>query len=94
MKAGIAEIAGLKIIGDPDMSLIAFGSDDFDIHVLGDELNLMGWHFDRQQFPDCLHLTVSQVHEGVAEEFLADLRKAVTSPGGTTAAALAVLDTP
>ena len=82
LKAGIAEIAGLKIIGDPDMSLIAFGSDDFDIHVLGDELNLMGWHFDRQQFPDCLHLTVSQVHEGVAEEFLADLCKAVEKVTG------------
>ena len=82
LKKGIAAVEGLQIIGDPDMSLIAFGSNEFDIHVLGDELNIMGWHFDRQQFPDCLHLTVSQVHEGVAEEFLADLKTAVEKVTG------------
>lgn len=82
LKKGISEIPGLKIIGDPDMSLIAFGSDVFDIHVLGDELNMLGWHFDRQQFPDSLHLTVSQVHEEVAFDFLADLKQAVEKVTG------------
>lgn len=77
LKAGIAAIPELKIIGDPDMSIIAFGSDKLNVHVLGDELHLMGWHFDRQQMPDSLHLTVSQVHADVADEFLTDLAKAV-----------------
>jgi sphinganine-1-phosphate aldolase len=77
IKAGVMAIPGLKIVGDPDMSILAFTSDQFDIHVLGDELHLMGWHFDRQQMPNSLHLTVSQIHADVADEFLADLERAV-----------------
>ncbi|MEM6270000.1 MAG: aspartate aminotransferase family protein [Bacteroidota bacterium] len=77
IKAGIEAVPELQVLGDPDMSLIAFGSEQLDIYALGDELNLMGWHFDRQQFPASLHLTVSQVHYGLVDEFLADLQVAV-----------------
>ncbi|MEM7036809.1 MAG: aspartate aminotransferase family protein [Bacteroidota bacterium] len=77
IRAGIEAIDGLDIVGNPDMSLLAFGSEEFDIYALGDELNMMGWHFDRQQFPASLHLTVSQVHADVVDEFLADLDVAV-----------------
>lgn len=77
IKAGIAAIPGLNVIGDPDMSIVAFSSDRHNIHVLGDELRILGWHFDRQQLPDSLHLTISQVHADVADEFLADLHRVV-----------------
>jgi sphinganine-1-phosphate aldolase len=77
IRAGIEAIPELHIIGDPDMSILAFGSEKLNIHVLGDELHLMGWHFDRQQMPDSLHLTISQIHFDVADAFLADLQKAV-----------------
>lgn len=77
IKAGIESIPGLKIIGEPQASLLAFASDEFDIFAVGDELNLRGWHFDRQQSPNSLHLTVSQIHRDKAEPFLADLRDAV-----------------
>jgi sphinganine-1-phosphate aldolase len=77
IKAGIAAIPSLSVIGDPDMSIVAFRSDSLNIHVLGDELHMMGWHFDRQQLPDSLHLTISQVHADVADDFLVDLQKAV-----------------
>ncbi len=77
IKAGINAIPGLHIVGDPDMSILAFTSDTFDIHVLGDELHMRGWHFDRQQLPNSLHLTISQVHADVAEDFLTDLQACV-----------------
>lgn len=77
IRDGILRIPELKLIAEPDMSLIAFGSDSLNIYALGDELNLMGWHFDRQQLPASLHLTVSQVHAEVADEFLSDLETAV-----------------
>lgn len=77
IRAGIESIPGLKIIGDPNASLLAFGSDEVDIFAVGDELNLKGWHFDRQQKPASLHLTVSQIHQHVVEEFLSDLTAAV-----------------
>lgn len=77
IRAGIESIDGLHILGSPDMSILAFSSEEFNIYALGDELNLMGWHFDRQQGPASLHLTMSQVHYDVVDEFLADLAIAV-----------------
>jgi glutamate/tyrosine decarboxylase-like PLP-dependent enzyme len=77
IRAGIEAMEDLEIVGDPDMSLLAFSSEKMNIHAVGDELNIMGWHFDRQQFPASIHLTVSQVHSDRVEEFLADLEIAV-----------------
>ena len=34
-----------------------------------------GWYLDRLQFPDCLHLTITQLNTGKEEEFLRDLRE-------------------
>ena len=77
IQAAIAAMPELYIVGDPDMSLLAFGSEMLDIQALGDELSMLGWHFDRQQLPPSLHLTVTQVHSGVADQFIADLGEAV-----------------
>lgn len=68
---------GLTIVGDPDMSVFAFTSDEVDIHAVGDQLDARGWHMDRQIAPSSLHLMVTPVHTDVVEPFLADLADAV-----------------
>ncbi|MCL4109393.1 UNVERIFIED_CONTAM: hypothetical protein GTU68_033218 [Idotea baltica] len=77
IKAAIQEMDGIHLIGDPEMSLLAIGSDSLNVYALGDELNILGWHFDRQQAPASLHFTVSQVHEEIVDEFLTDLATAI-----------------
>ncbi len=77
LRAGIEAIEELFIVGNPKMSLLAFGSEKVDIYAVGDELALKGWHMDRQQWPASLHLTVNFAHIASADEFLADLRTAV-----------------
>lgn len=56
-----------------------------DVYALNDELSRRGWHLDRQGPPDSLHATCMPVHLGVMEEFLADLRGAVTAMTGVQA---------
>jgi glutamate/tyrosine decarboxylase-like PLP-dependent enzyme len=73
----IRAIPDLKILGDPDMSVMAIASDTLNIYEVGDELSQRGWQLDRQQFPPSLHLTLSPVHAQVADQFLADLNLAV-----------------
>jgi sphinganine-1-phosphate aldolase len=87
IRAGIEE-AGLRMIGDPVASVLAFGSprDDLDIMAVGDQMDDKGWHVDRQHNPDALHLMVSPAHERVAEQFLADLRDAVAKAGASRGA--------
>jgi sphinganine-1-phosphate aldolase len=77
MVQGIAAIDGLKVLGEPVMSVFAFGSDQVNIYEVGDEMALRGWHLDRQQFPASLHMTVSYGQAGMVDAFLADLSEAV-----------------
>jgi glutamate/tyrosine decarboxylase-like PLP-dependent enzyme len=81
LRAGIAAIPGLHIWGDPDASLLAFGSESFDVAAVGDAMDDKGWHLDRQNNPAALHLMVTPNHAKVVAQFLADLRDAVALHG-------------
>jgi glutamate/tyrosine decarboxylase-like PLP-dependent enzyme len=82
LQDGIAAIDGLHVWGEPDMSVVAIGSDRYDISAIGDVLNQRGWHFDRQDGPPSLHLMASARHDLVVDEFLVDLRYAVAHNAG------------
>jgi sphinganine-1-phosphate aldolase len=77
LREGIAAIEGVKVLGQPPMSILAIGSDTLNVYEIGDALTEFGWHLDRQQYPPSLHLTVTHAHAAVAEQFLVDLAQAV-----------------
>jgi glutamate/tyrosine decarboxylase-like PLP-dependent enzyme len=77
LKKAIDAIPGLHVLGRPDMSVLAIGSERLDIYDIGDELTQAGWHLDRQQSPPSLHMTVNMAHVAVADQFLHDLAQAV-----------------
>jgi hypothetical protein len=79
LRAGIDAIDGIRVLGDPTMSILAIGSDGVTVYEVADELTLAGWHMDRQQFPASLHLTVTHSHAQVADQFLEDLEDAVAA---------------
>jgi sphinganine-1-phosphate aldolase len=76
LRDGINAVDGLHVLSNPEMSVMAIGSDSLDVYEVGDELTARGWHLDRQQFPSSLHLTVSPYHADVADAFLRDLSDA------------------
>lgn len=90
---GINSIPGLYVLGNPDMSVFAFASDNIDIYSLGDAMDARGWHLDRQQNPPCLHMMVTPAHEKIVGQFLSDLRECAqavaesksSAPEGTAA---------
>lgn len=75
--AGVAEIDGIHILGNPDMSVVALASDKLNIYEVGDEMTLKGWYMDRQQFPPSLHVTLNYAHAHIIDDFLSDLTTAV-----------------
>lgn len=75
---GVRAIPGLKVLSNPEMSVFAIASDNLDVYEIADELELRGWHLDRQHYPRCLHVTVNYVHSQAAAEFLADLAAAAS----------------
>jgi glutamate/tyrosine decarboxylase-like PLP-dependent enzyme len=74
---GINAIPGLHVLGKPDMSVFAFTSDEVNMFAVGDVMQERGWHLDRQQNPNALHIMVTMAHENVVDEFLAELAQAV-----------------
>lgn len=81
IRHGIGEIPGLRVLGDPVATVLAFTSDTDDIFAVGDVMDDRGWHLDRQTDPDALHLMVSPAHDKIVTTFLTDLRDAVAHHG-------------
>lgn len=79
LQSGINQIQPLKLISNPDMSVFAFVSEDSNINIfaVADQMQLKGWHIDRQQDPNCIHMMVTPNHEKIADEYLKDLKEAV-----------------
>jgi sphinganine-1-phosphate aldolase len=48
----IQEIPELFIIGRPDMTIVAFGSEVVDIFEVNDIMSLKGWHLNALQRPN------------------------------------------
>ncbi|WP_424533797.1 pyridoxal phosphate-dependent decarboxylase family protein [Sphaerisporangium viridialbum] len=64
--AGIGAIPGLRVLGEPESSLVAFaGEDGVDVFVLSDEARKLGWFLQPQLsyagIPANLHVTVTGV---------------------------------
>jgi glutamate/tyrosine decarboxylase-like PLP-dependent enzyme len=83
IRAGIDAIPELHLWGEPDLTLLAFGSETVDIMAVGDVMDDKGWCLDRQQNPSALHLMISPNHHKVADQFLADLGDAVNRHGAS-----------
>ena len=82
IRAGVEAIDGLRILGDPDSTLLAMtASGGFDLFTVADEMRERGWYtqpqFAHQSSPMNLHLTITAANRGNEKEFLADLTASV-----------------
>jgi glutamate/tyrosine decarboxylase-like PLP-dependent enzyme len=93
LRAGVGEVDGLEILGDPVGSVLSWASRDpgLDVYALGDAMEARGWFPNRLTGngggPAGLHVMVSPKHGEVLDDLLADLRasaEAVRSAGSTS----------
>jgi sphinganine-1-phosphate aldolase len=91
---GIAAIPGLRVLGQPDMNLVAFTSDELSIFRVIDEMKGRGWYIQPQLSFDNsrenAHLSINPANVKWADALLSDLADSVTAaralPAGTLAA--------
>jgi len=78
LKAGIRQIPGLTILGDP-LWVIAVASDSLNIYQVMQEMSERGWSLNGLHRPPAFHiaLTLRHAEPGVVDRFLADLETAV-----------------
>ena len=79
--AGIAAIDGIRLLAQPQMSLVAFTSDTVNVFHIIDEMNARGWYiqpalsFDNS--PAHIHLSINASNVGWEEDLLKDLAECV-----------------
>ncbi len=73
---GVGQVPGLRVLGQPDMTVFSFTSDGADIYRIGEQMDGHGWALDRQQRPPSLHMMITAAHTGLAPQILADLAAA------------------
>lgn len=75
LRKGLAAIDGLRVLGEPESTLIAFAGDGVDVFVLADEARARGWFLQPQLsyagIPANLHITVTGVTLAGVEAMLA-----------------------
>lgn len=73
----IEAIPELYIVGEPDMSLVAFGSHTLDMVAIGDAMQDRGWFVYMERVPPSIHLMLSPGHAAFIERYMNDLREVV-----------------
>ncbi|MCF6237449.1 MAG: aspartate aminotransferase family protein [Candidatus Marinimicrobia bacterium] len=79
LQAGIKAIDGLAIMGRPNMSVFGYYATDSRVNIfaVGDQMEAKGWHIDRIQRPEGLHVMVTPGHVKIVHDFLSDLKTSV-----------------
>lgn len=73
ISAAIRGIRGLKLLGTPEVCVVAWSSDAFDIYLLGEHLTKRGWNLNSLQYPSSIHICVTFANKDSADDFIQDL---------------------
>ena len=76
-RAGIEAIPGLRVLGRPHLSVVAWGSDEFDVFRVAEHMATQGWLPGLLQKPHGVHRMMSMIHEPSLGEYLAAAAAAV-----------------
>lgn len=67
----------MSMIGRPDMTVVAFGSDVIDVFEVNDIMSSKGWHLNALQRPNSIHICITLQHVPVVDDFVRDLKESV-----------------
>lgn len=70
---GIAAIEGLNVLGTPELSIVAVGSDELDVFAIAEHMQEKGWVPGLLQKPKALHRMMSMLHVPSMNQYLEDL---------------------
>jgi len=81
IRQGLTTIPGLRLMGQPDATIVAFeaaANEKFSIFAVADVMEeKFGWTMEKQQNPNCIHMTLMPVHAAVKEQLIKDLKASV-----------------
>jgi sphinganine-1-phosphate aldolase len=82
---GVSAIPGLQLWAMPDVTILNFGSTEFDIYAVAEQMKARRWIPGLTSEPRGMHTMLSMQHEPVREQYLSDLRECVDAARATRA---------
>lgn len=86
IEAGVSRL-GFRVLGAPQLGIVAFAHDQADAFTLFAKMHHRGWMAGALVDPKALHLMLSPIHNEVADAYLADLEAALNETAGAGTAA-------
>ena len=83
--AGIRAIPGLELWAQPDVTIVNFGSNAFDIYAVAERMRSRGWVPGLTSEPRGMHTMLSMQHAPAREAWLADMAASVDEVRATQA---------
>ena len=77
--AGLSAIEGITFWAKPDVSILNFGSNDFDIYAVAERMKAKGWVPGLTRDPKGMHTMLSMQHAPALEAYLVDFRDCVAA---------------
>jgi glutamate/tyrosine decarboxylase-like PLP-dependent enzyme len=91
--AGVAKVPGLRVLGRPEMNLLALASDEVSVFHVVDEMRIRGWYVQPQlafgSSPENIHLSVNPAGARWVDDLLRDLGECVEIARGMKSGELA-----
>ena len=75
------EAMGFEVIGNPELSILAFTSPVVDMLEVGAAMNTRGWLAGLLRQPHAMHLMLSMLHAQACDDYLGDLNASVAQVG-------------
>jgi glutamate/tyrosine decarboxylase-like PLP-dependent enzyme len=68
------EALGLRVLGNPELSILCFTADDVDMMDVGAAMAERGWLPGHTREPRSMHMMLSMLHAPAVDDYLADLK--------------------
>jgi glutamate/tyrosine decarboxylase-like PLP-dependent enzyme len=82
---GLRGIDGLELWAEPDVTILNFGSDAFDIYAVAERMRARHWVPGLTSTPKGMHTMLSMQHAPVRQAYLDDLRASIAEVRATQA---------
>jgi len=70
-------VRSLDILGDPHLSIVAYGSSEVDVFRVAEVMQAKGWVPGLVQQPKAIHRMMSMLHAPSLDAYLSDVRAAI-----------------
>ena len=72
----ISEIDGIQLIVEPELCIISFTSNIFNIYQISEKMSEKGWSLNTLQNPNAVHLCITSIHtKEIGTKFILDLEE-------------------